>query len=242
MPPSLPAECPFSRRRRYIARRAIAAGPLIVIEVVMSRHVDAGKQHFHVRQRVDRHAALADFSQGLRRVGVVAHQRRHVERDRETVLTLLEQEVIAFVGLLGSAEAGELPHRPKAVAIPVGMNAARIRILTRPCQVARQIEVGHVVRAVDRLSGTSEMVRSTAPEPGPFRRLPFSVAASQRCFCSSNSGFGCAPKPLGRSIILAKSILFQNGVQLRPSVRYRSSSTAVLHSPQAGGSSRQVIL
>ena len=99
----------------------------------------------------------------LRRIGVVAHQRRHVERDREPVLTLLEQEVIAFVGLLGVAEAGELAHRPQPVAIPVGMNAARIRILAGPRQIARQIEVRHVFadrRPLERNVGDRPVDRS----------------------------------------------------------------------------------
>src|SRR5580692_1566329 len=52
-------------------------------------------------------------------------------------------------------------------------------------------------------SGTSEIVRSTAPEPGSFRDLPFADASSQRRRCCSNAGVGCAPRPLGLSIILA---------------------------------------
>src|SRR5580658_6326957 len=52
------------------------------------------------------------------------------------------------------------------------------------------------------LSGTSEIVRSTAPEPGSFRDRPFAEAASQRRRCSSNAGVGCAPRPLGRSKVV----------------------------------------
>ena len=46
-------------------------------------------------------------------VGVVAHQRGHVERGREAGLAVLEQVVEALVGLLAGAEAGELAHRPQ---------------------------------------------------------------------------------------------------------------------------------
>jgi hypothetical protein len=52
-------------------------------------HVDAVEEHFHIGQRVDRDAALADFAARFRRVGVVSHQGRHVEGDREAVLALL---------------------------------------------------------------------------------------------------------------------------------------------------------
>ena len=113
-------------------------------------HVDAVEEHLHVGERVDRDAALADFAARLRRVGVVSHQRRHVERHREAVLAVLEQEMIAFVGLARRAEAGELAHRPKPIAIAVGVNAARIRIFTRPREVARQIEMREI--ASDRRS------------------------------------------------------------------------------------------
>ncbi len=59
-------------------------------------------------------ALAADLAARARVVGVVAHERRHVEGGREARLALLEQEVEARVGVLGGAEAGELPHRPRA--------------------------------------------------------------------------------------------------------------------------------
>ena len=61
-------------------------------------------------------------------VGVVAHQRRHVEGGREAGLPVLEQVAEARVRLLGRAEAGELPHRPEPAAVHRRVDAARERI------------------------------------------------------------------------------------------------------------------
>jgi hypothetical protein len=74
--------------------------------------VDALEQVLHVLKRGDGDAALAHFAQGARVVGVIPHERRHVEGDRETGLSLREQEFVAFIRLLGGAEARELTHRP----------------------------------------------------------------------------------------------------------------------------------
>ena len=47
------------------------------------REVDALEEHLHVGGGVDRHAAVADLAEAARVVGVAAHQRGHVEGDRE---------------------------------------------------------------------------------------------------------------------------------------------------------------
>ena len=58
----------------------IAAGALIVIDTLTSPRSMPCEQRLHVVERVDRDALAADLAQRLRVVGVVAHQRRHVER------------------------------------------------------------------------------------------------------------------------------------------------------------------
>ena len=68
----------------------------------------------------DRHAHLADFAQRHRVVGVVADLRGQIEGDRQAGLALVEQILVARVGLLGEAEAGVLAHRPQPAAVPVG--------------------------------------------------------------------------------------------------------------------------
>ena len=68
-------------------------------------HRDAAEERLHVVERVHRHALAADLAERARVVGVVAHQRRHVERGREAGLPVVEQVAEALVGLLGGAEA-----------------------------------------------------------------------------------------------------------------------------------------
>ena len=136
----------FSAAATYCAS-AMHAGPLIVIEVVISPMSMPSKSSLHIGERVDRNAAFADFAARLRRIRVVAHQRRHIEGDREPVLALLEQKMISFVGLRRVAEPRKLTHRPQAVAIAVGMDAPRVWILAR----LGKIEPGSVLRAVEPL-------------------------------------------------------------------------------------------
>ncbi len=75
------------------------------------------EERLHVRQRRDGHAALADLPLRARVVAVVPHQRREVEGHREAGLPAREQELVALVGVLGRAEAGELPHGPELAAV-----------------------------------------------------------------------------------------------------------------------------
>ena len=92
---------------------------------------DAREERLHVRERVDRDALAADLAERARVIGVVAHQRRHVERGREAGLAVLEQVAEALVRLLGGAEAGELAHRPEPAAVHRRVDAARERIDAR---------------------------------------------------------------------------------------------------------------
>ena len=107
----------------------IAAGALIVIETRDLAEVDALEQRLHVVERVDGDALAPDLAERARVVGVVAHQRRHVERGRQPGLAVVEQVAEALVGLLGRAEAGELAHRPQPPAVhrDARVDAARER-------------------------------------------------------------------------------------------------------------------
>ena len=114
---------------------------------------DAGEQHVHVGGRVDRHAAVPDLADRARVVGVAAHQRRHVERDRQAAAAGREQHLVALVRLHRVAEAGELPDRPRPAAVPGRVQAAGEGVLPRP---ADPLEAGHdraVLRPVDRVDG-----------------------------------------------------------------------------------------
>ena len=102
---------------------------------------NALEQRFHVGQRIDGDAALADFAFRHRMVGVVTHQRRQMESDGKSRLAVLQQVVISAIGLLGRAEAAELPHRPELAAVHRFVNAARVGWLAGIAEIAVVIEV-----------------------------------------------------------------------------------------------------
>ena len=114
---------------------------------------DAAEQRLHVVERVDRHALAADLAQRARVVRVVAHQRRHVERRRESRLAVVEQVAEALVRLLRGAEAGELAHRPEPPAIHRRVDAARERDTRRGSRSPRRAQVVLGVERLHRLAG-----------------------------------------------------------------------------------------
>ena len=83
-------------------------------------------------------------------VGVVAHQGWEIEGDRKTGLAMLEQELVAPVGIGRAAEPGELAHRPQPALVHRGMNAARERILTGPTELLGDVEAVEVGGRVNR--------------------------------------------------------------------------------------------
>ena len=126
--------------------------------------VDPRVEVLHVVERVDRDALAADLAEAERRVGVVAHQRRHVERGREPGLALLEQVAEALVGLDRGAEAGELAHRPQPPAVHRRVRAARERIRAgKPDPLLRRQVGGRVERpdllAAERLEARGALGR-----------------------------------------------------------------------------------
>src|SRR6267143_3611238 len=83
-------------------------------------------------------------------VGVVAPQRREVERHRQAGLAVLQQELVPLVRIGRAAEAGELPHRPELAAVHRRMNAAGERILTGVPELPFRIEAIEIRGGVDR--------------------------------------------------------------------------------------------
>ena len=75
------------------------AGPLIVIDVdTLSSGMPSNSVSMSARLEIAT-PHLADFALRPRMIGVVAHQRREVERDRQSRLPVLEQELEALVRL-----------------------------------------------------------------------------------------------------------------------------------------------
>ncbi len=141
---------------------------------------DALEQVLHVLQRGDGHADLAHLAARDRRVRIVTHLCGQVEGDRETGLSLVEQEAVTLVGLRGRAEARILAHRPQPRAIATRVDAARERELARRLARAVGGDVGGSVHALDRLA------------PG---RLGLALAAAHRglltagCCRASSAGW-----------------------------------------------------
>ncbi len=102
---------------------------------------DAAEERLHVGERVDRDPFAPHLAERARVVGVVAHERGHVERGREPGLPVLGEVAEALVRLLRRAEAGELAHRPEPAAVHRRIDAARERILARIAEVARVVDV-----------------------------------------------------------------------------------------------------
>ena len=132
---------------------------------------DPAEERLHVLERVDRHPLAADLALRPRVVGVVAHQRRHVERGREPRLAVVEQVPEPLVRLDGGAEACELAHRPELAAVHRRIDAAREREDAWVAEVAVVVE-RHRVGCDERL----------VLEPGDRREelaLPFGRAVVQ---------------------------------------------------------------
>ena len=157
---------------------------------------DAVEQHPHVLDRVDRDADLADLAVCDRRVGVVAHLGRQVERHRQAGGASLDQLVVALVGLLGRAEAGVLPHRPRPAGVHRLVDAAGVGKGTRVTELAapdpirratpgrRRARTGGRTRSVHSCAQAtrrfcSKWPTSSRPGPARCRPLPKQAAGAQ---------------------------------------------------------------
>ena len=114
--------------------------------------IDAVEQRFHVGERIHRHAFASDFTFAHRVVGVVAHQRRHVEVSRQAGLTLRDEVFEPVVGVLTRAETGDLAHGPEAAAVHGRVRPASERVLSRQADVLQR-RVGNIERGVGALDG-----------------------------------------------------------------------------------------
>ena len=79
-------------------------------------------------------------------IGVVADLCWKVEGYREACLALLQQVLVAKIGLFCRSIAGVLPHGPQPSSIHRWVGAAREGILTGEAQV-RQVVHGIIVRS-----------------------------------------------------------------------------------------------
>ena len=78
---------------------------------------------------VDRHALTPDLAVGALVVRVEAHQRWHVEVDRDAGLSVRDQIAQTGVRVLGPPVAGDLAHRPRSGPVHRRVRATQERIL-----------------------------------------------------------------------------------------------------------------
>jgi phosphomannomutase len=74
-------------------------------------------------------------------IGIVAHQCRQIKGDRQAGLPVLQQIVVALIGLFRRGKSGELPHGPKPSAIHLAVDSSRVWAFARSAQIARGIEI-----------------------------------------------------------------------------------------------------
>ena len=118
-------------------------------------------------------------------IGVVAHQRRHVERRRQARLAMVEQVAKPLVGLLRGAESRELAHRPQPAAVHRAVHAARVRKLARQAGRRRPGRRRGDPLGVQRLDRLARDRRETARRVRAHART--SPAPSGRCRTGAES-------------------------------------------------------
>ena len=111
------------------------------------------------------HALLAHLAPAHRVVGVVAHERGHVEGGGEPGHAVRDEVLEALVGVLRRAEAGELAHRPEPAAVHRRLDAAGVG------ELAGQPEVpGVLARPVGRGEHVGNGDAGVGGELGPAIR------------------------------------------------------------------------
>ena len=180
---------------------------------------DAVEGHPHVLERVDRHAGAADLAQAARVVGVQAELGRQVEGHAQAGRPVLEQVLVALVGLAGGGVAGVLAHRPAALAVHLAVDAAGEGELARlaEVEVLGQVrlrverldldpgvrEAAGVVRADDRRDG--EVGRVLVLD-GHGRRVPRGSRPASSFGSPSTATTASSSPPRAREAISAAAI------------------------------------
>ncbi|MBT9166655.1 MAG: hypothetical protein DDT25_01351 [Chloroflexi bacterium] len=84
-------------------------------------------------------------------IGIITIQRGIVKGDAQAGLSLLQEILVASIGLLGGAEAGEHAHRPELSPITGGMDATKIGVFAGKSDVPLIIEMSGMVWGVNPL-------------------------------------------------------------------------------------------
>ena len=94
-------------------------------------HIDPRKQRLHIVKRVQRHPLTPNLTLAAHMIRVMAHQRRHIKRRRQTRLPMRKQIPKPLVGLLRRPKPSELTHRPQPRPIHRPIHTTRKRKLPR---------------------------------------------------------------------------------------------------------------
>ena len=110
------------------------------------------EKDLHVRERVDGHPTLADFSPAQGVIGIPAHEGRHVEGSAESGLPLGQKVTKPLVGFLRGSHSSEHAHGPKPTPVHVGLNSSGVRVLAREPDFLPEVVPLDVQRGVKRLN------------------------------------------------------------------------------------------
>src|SRR5439155_10371469 len=97
------------------------------------------EEEAHVVEGRDRDPDPADLAPRKRRVAVVPHLRRQIERDAQSFVAVREEVLESLVRLLRRPEARVLPHRPEAASIHRRADAPRERRFAGKPDLGREI-------------------------------------------------------------------------------------------------------
>ena len=122
---------------------------------------DSFEEYLHVGQRTYRHTANADLSLRRECIRIVPHEGGKIKRHREPRLSMGQQVVVAFVGILRRPKSGELAHRPHFPTVPCVVNSPRIGKFPRVPDLRLIRPRFHILRGVqkrDRFSAHRRVV------------------------------------------------------------------------------------
>ncbi len=117
---------------------------------------DRLKKNLHIFQRINRHPAAPHLPSGAGVIGVIAHDRGHIEGHAQPRLPLLQQIAVTPVRIGGITETGKLSHRPEPAAVHIRLHTPGKGIFAGKTEIAPVIQICSItgrVKILDLLSG-----------------------------------------------------------------------------------------
>ena len=137
---------------------------------------DAVEQDFHILDRVDGHARLADIAYDPWMIRVVAPVRRQIKGHRHALLPTSQRRAVKGVAFLGRGKARILADGPGAACVHRGADATRIRGDARQAvQVIQTFQIMRGIQGLDRNAfqrGVGQAVRIAPAQLACRKRAP----------------------------------------------------------------------